>query len=89
MLDYYLTHTLPFDWGTMSPAALTDDQHRKSSTELEEHPDSFDQGRSAIIDVDEPEEFAKAGLSRAINAPLRRLPDSLDKMPLVETLQWA
>ena len=89
MLDYYLTHTLPFDWGTMSPAALTDDQHRKSSIELDPHADAFDQGRSVLVDVDEPEEFAKAGLSKAINAPLRRLPDSLEKMPLLERIYEA
>jgi rhodanese-related sulfurtransferase len=89
MLDYYLTHTLPFNWGTMTPEVLTDDQHRKSSVELDPYADSFDQGRSALVNVDEEEEFAKAGLSRAINAPLRELPDRLDKMPMMEMMQWA
>jgi hypothetical protein len=44
------------------------------------------------VDVDTPEEFGKSILSnftRAINLPLRQLPDTLDKMPLQETIDWA
>ena len=91
MLEYYLVHTLPFDWGVIDLAGLTDDQKRKSSAEIEIQPETFDQGPSLLVDVDEPEEFAKANLdpTKSINAPLRRLPDSLDNMPLQETINWA
>jgi hypothetical protein len=91
MLEYYLVHTLPFDWGVIDLAGLTDDQKRKSSAEIEIQPETFDQGPSLLVDVDEPEEFAKANLdpTQSINAPLRRLPDSLDNMPLQETINWA
>jgi rhodanese-related sulfurtransferase len=91
MLEYYLVHTLPFDWGVIDLAGLTDDQKRKSSAEIEIQPETFDQGPSLLVDVDEPEEFAKANLdpTKSINAPLRRLPDSLDNIPLQEAINWA
>ncbi len=91
MLDYYLVHTLPFDWGIVNPAGLTEDQKLKSSSEMEIQPETFDQGPSLLVDVDEPDEFAKANLNptKSINAPLRALPDSLDNMPLQETINWA
>lgn len=88
-LDYYLGYTLPFDWGTIDAAGLTEDQNRKSSTELDPQAETFDQGRSAIVDVDDPVEFAKANLPKAINVPLRGLADSLDNMPLEEQIHWA
>ncbi len=89
MLDYYLVHTLPVDWGAMDQAALTEDQLRKSSSEIEAQPETFDQGRSLLVDVDGPDDFAQAHLDKAINAPLRALPDSLDNIPLQETINWA
>ncbi len=91
MLDYYLVHTLPFDWGIIDPAGLTEDQKLKSSSEMEIQPETFDQGPSLLVDVDEPEAFARANLNptKSLNAPLRVLPDSLDNMPLQETINWA
>lgn len=88
-LDDYLTRTLPDDWGTISAAELTEDQARLSSAELEVQPETFDQGRSLLLDVDEPEEFARANLKKDINVPLRALPDGLDDMPLEQTINWA
>lgn len=90
MLDYYLVHTLPVDWGLVDPAGLTEDQHRKSSSELEIQPETFDQGPSILVDVDETDEFAEAGLNptKSINVPLRALPDALENMPLQETITW-
>jgi len=88
MLDYYLAHTLPFDWGVVDPAGLTSDQNLKSSAEVEIQPETFDQGPSVLIDVDEPEESAKANLPKVINIPLRRLPDSLDTMLLKQDILW-
>jgi len=88
-LDYYLAHTLPFDWGTIDPAGLTADQKRKSSTELDPQAETFDQGRSALVDVDDPVEFAKANLPKVINVPLRGLADTLDNIPLEEQIHWA
>ncbi len=90
MLDYYLVFTLPNDWGIIDPGGLTEDQKRKSSAELEILPETYDQGPSLLMDVDEPEEFAKANLNptKSINAPLKALPDSLDNMPLQETINW-
>jgi len=89
MFDYYLTHTLPINWGAMSATELTEDQKRKSSTELEAQPETFDQGRSVLVDVDDPAAFRKAALNKAINAPLRELPEGLDAIPLDETIHWA
>ncbi len=91
MLDYYLVHTLPFDWGIVDPAGLTDDQKLKPSSELEIQPETFDQGPSLLVDVDEADEFARANLNptKSFNAPLRSLPDNLDNMPLQETINWA
>lgn len=87
--DYYLRRTLPVEWGAMSAADLTEDQNRKSSWELEAMPETYEQGKSALVDVDEPAEFAKAKLATAINVPLRRLPVELDTMPLVEQVAYA
>lgn len=91
MLDYYLGHTLPNDWGVVDAAGLTEDQKRKSSAELEIQPEEFDQGPSLLVDVDEPDEFAKAGLNptKSINAPLRILPETLENMPLDQVVSWA
>ncbi len=97
MLDYYLTHTLQNDWGAMSVAELIEDQNLKSSAEIEEQPETFDQGKSLLVAVDERDAYAKtkaahaAGgkLSKAINIPLRELPELLDTMPLQETVNWA
>jgi rhodanese-related sulfurtransferase len=90
-LDYYLKRTLPVEWGAMSAAGLTEDQNRKSSSEIEAMPETFDQGKSALVDVDEPAEFAiaKAKLGRAINLPLRRMPVELDTIPLEKEVHWA
>jgi rhodanese-related sulfurtransferase len=88
-LDYYLTHTLPVEWGAISPTGLTDDQKRKSSAELEAQADTYDQGRSLLIDVDAPGEFADAKLTKSVNVPLRGLPDGLASMRLAETISWA
>jgi rhodanese-related sulfurtransferase len=80
-LNYYLVHTLPVSEGAMSPARLTEDQQRKSSMELEEN-DTFDQGRSILMVVDGPEEFAKVHLtSGAMNFPMRELVDSVESLP--------
>src|SRR4030067_600968 len=54
MLDYYLVHTLPYDWCNIDAATLTPDQKRISSAESDIQPESFDQGPSLIVDVDEP-----------------------------------
>lgn len=88
-LDYYLGYELPGDWGAMSPTALSEDQNRKSSAELEAQPETFDQGRSLLVDVDDPEAFGRTALERSINLPLRGLAQGLDDMPLEETVQWA
>ncbi len=89
MLDYYLIHTLPYDWGTIDAAGLTADQLLKPSSAAEAQPETYDQGASLLVAVDSPEEFAKLTLHRVINVPLRQLPDTLDKMPLQETIDWA
>ena len=88
MFDYYLAHTLPFDWGVIDPAGLTSDQNLKSSADVEIQPETFDQGPSVLIDMDEPEESARAKLPKVINIPLRGLPDSLDTMPLKQDILW-
>ena len=89
MFDYYLARTLPTNWGAMSGPELTEDQKRKSSSELEAQPETFDQGRSVLVDVDEPAEFRRAALDKGINLPLRELPDVLDNIPLEANIHWA
>lgn len=89
MFDYYLTYTLPIAWGAISPVALTEDQKRKSSSELEAQPETFDQGRSVLVDVDDPADFRKAALDKGLNVPLRELPETLDTIPLEENIHWA
>lgn len=88
-LDYYLVHTLPVELGTISIPGLTEDQKRKSSTELEAQADTYDQGRSLLIDVDSPGEFAAAKLTKSVNLPLRDLPDGLAHLKLEEIISWA
>lgn len=92
MLDYYLAHTLPYDWGTIDATGLAADQKLLPSSAVEAQPETYDQGPSLLINVDTPEEFAKsiiANFKRAINLPLRQLPDTLDRMPLQETVDYA
>ena len=92
MLDYYLVHTLPLDWGIIEAAGLTADQKLQPSSSAEAQPETYDQGPSLLIDVDTAEEYrqsAIANFKRAINLPLRKLPDTLDNMPLQETIDWA
>lgn len=92
MLDYYLAHTLPYDWGVIDSRGLTADQLLRPSSAGEAMPETYDQGASLLVDVDTPEEFQKSTLFnfvRAINLPLRQLPDALDSMPLQETIDWA
>ncbi len=92
MLDYYLVHTLPIDWGVIDTTGLTFDQKLVPSSAVEAMPETYDQGPSLLINVDTPDEFAKstiANFTRVINLPLRQLPDTLDNMPLQETIDWA
>jgi rhodanese-related sulfurtransferase len=80
-LTYYLTHTLPVHEGAMSAAGLTEDQQRKSTMETEEN-DTFDQGKSFLMVVDGPEEFAKVHLEEgAMNFELHGLVDSVLNLP--------
>lgn len=89
MLDYYLLHTLPFDWGSLDAAGLTADQKLFSSAEMDVQAETYDQGPSMLVNVDTPDEFARVNLIRIINAPLRQLPDAIENMPLQETIDWA
>ena len=92
MLDYYLVHTLPLDWGIIDIAGLNADQKLTPSSSADAMPETYDQGPSLLIDVDTPEEFKQSTLAnfvRGINLPLRQLPDALDTMPLQETIDWA
>lgn len=92
MLDYYLVHTLPLDWGIIDATGLAADQKLLPSSEVEAQPETYDQGPSLLVDVDTPEEFAKSPIAkfhRAINLPLRQMPNTLDNMPLKETVDWA
>jgi rhodanese-related sulfurtransferase len=88
-LDYYLWGLQPVEWDRITPAALTADQQRKSSTELEAQPETFDQGPSVLIDVDDADTFSRAGLPKAINIPLRGLSDSLDSLPLDQMVAYS
>jgi rhodanese-related sulfurtransferase len=89
-LSYYLERTLPTaNEGAISLASLTEDQLRKSSAELEAQADTYDQGRSLLLSVDTPAEFAKSRLSKSLNIPLRGLAAGLDKVPLPEVIGWA
>ncbi len=87
-LDRYLTSVLPDGWGVISPVSLAEDQQRKSSLEIEIQPETYDQGPSILVDVDEPDEFAKNTLPKAINIPFRELPDNLEKIPADKITLW-
>lgn len=89
LLDYYLLHTLPYDWGIINAAGLTADQQLLSSAQMDIQSETYDQGPSLLVDVDTPEEFARLSIERVINVPLRQLPETLDNMPLRETIEWA
>lgn len=90
MLDYYLVHTVPFDWGVLDAAGLTFDQKLLPSSVAEEQPETYDQGPSLLVDVDAPDEFAQVtSMQRLINVPLNGLPRTLQTMPLQETIDWA
>jgi hypothetical protein len=67
-LDYFW-NTLPVHWGALSPAGLTDDQKRKSSTEMEAQADTHVQVDPSI-DVD-ADGFAEAGLTKAVHVDPR------------------
>jgi rhodanese-related sulfurtransferase len=88
-LDHYLMKVLPEGWGAISPAALAEDQAKKSSLEMDIQPETYDQGPAVLVDVDEPNEFAKETLPKAINIPLRGLVDNLDKIPADKVTLWA
>ena len=80
-LTYYLTRTLPVHEGAMSAVGLTEDQQRVSTMETQEN-DTFDQGKSILMVVDGPEEFAKVHLSEgAMNFELHGLVDSVEALP--------
>lgn len=81
-LDYYLTNMLPDTWGLIDSVGLVQDQAQKSSTELEAQPAIYSQGASILADVDEPAEFAKTTIDKAINVPLSGMPDNLTKLPV-------
>ncbi|HEX7588632.1 MAG TPA: rhodanese-like domain-containing protein [Anaerolineae bacterium] len=92
ILDYYLLHTLPYDWGVIEAVGLTADQKIPPSSTWEAQPETYDQGASFIIDVDPPADYAKSSLvdyHHATNISLRELPDALDQLPLQETIGWA
>lgn len=89
VLGYYLQKTLPFDDGAMTLQGLTDDQHRKSSAELEPTADTYDQGRSLLVDVDTPAEFEKARLFKTVNVPLREFPGGVNKVAVPDVIGWA
>ena len=89
VLSYYVQRTLPTNEGSVSLATLTEDQKRKSSAELEALPETYDQGRSLLLDVDTPAEFAKSRLSKSLNIPLRELAPGLDNVPLPEIIGYA
>jgi rhodanese-related sulfurtransferase len=88
-LDHYLAEVLPEGWGLMTPAELVEDQAKKSNLETEPQPDHYEQGASILVDVDEPEAFAKGSAPKAINIPLRGLADNLDKIPEDKITLWA
>ncbi len=88
-LDHYLAEVLPDGWGLITPAELVEDQALKSNLELEPQPDHYEQGASILVDVGEPDAFAKGSVPKAINIPLRGLPDNLAKIPEDKITLWA
>jgi rhodanese-related sulfurtransferase len=87
-LDYYLVHDLPAEqWGVIDGPGLTWDRTLMSSTELYANPDSYEQGRSFLADVDDAVGFAAARrgsnkLAEAFNLPLHELTEVLDRIPM-------
>jgi rhodanese-related sulfurtransferase len=90
-LDYYLRHTLPFNWGTIDGPALTRDQARSVPENMGYGNTIYEQGHSFLTDVDESSqlEAARRGTTRlaeVINLPLRELTDILDRVPMREAV---
>jgi rhodanese-related sulfurtransferase len=90
-LDYYLRHTLPFNWGIIDGPALTRDQAREAPEAMAYGSTLFEQGHSFLTDVDEPSELEVArhrttSLAEVINLPLHNLIDSLDRVPMREAV---
>ena len=90
-LDYYLRHTLPFDWGAIDGPALTRDQARTAPETMGYGSALYEQGHSFLTDVDEPSQLQEARrrttrLDEVINLPLHDLIDSLDRVPMREAV---
>ncbi len=81
-LDYYLSNVLPDTWGLIDAPGLVEDQTKQSSVELQPQPDHYTQGASILVDVDEPAEFGKTTIDKALNVPLSGMPGNLDKIPV-------
>ena len=79
-LDSYLNVRLDGDYGRMTPAQLTAALDETPFEELVD-PEVWAQGPPFLIDVSEPNEFAKGSIGKAINMPFRTIPDSLDRIP--------
>ncbi len=79
-LDGYLNVRLDGDYGRMTPARLTAALDETPFEALVD-PEVWAQGPPFLIDVSEPEEFAKGSIGKAINMPFRTIPDSLDRIP--------
>ena len=88
-LDHYLTSVLPDDWGLMTQTILAEDQKKISNLEFDKQPDHYEQGPSILVDVDEPDEFAKQTLPKSINIPLGGLVTNLDKIPADQITLYA
>ena len=79
-LDSYLNVRLDGDYGRMSPDGLAAAMDETPFEELVD-PEVWAQGPPFLIDVSEPNEFAKGSIDAAINMPFRTIPDSLDRIP--------
>ncbi len=90
-LDYYLAHTLPYDWGIVNTTALTADQKLLPSSAVDAMPETYDQGPSWIVNVDTPDEYAKSTVANfrgVFNFPLRQLLDRVSEMPAQSTVDF-
>ncbi len=79
-LDSYLNNRLEQDYGRMSPDQLTAALNEPPFETLVD-PEVWAQGPPFLIDVSEPDEFAKGSIGKAINMPFRTIPNSLDRIP--------
>jgi rhodanese-related sulfurtransferase len=81
VLDDYLNTYLPNNYGIVDLPMLKTEMSRRVLDYARDLPTSYEPGPPVIIDVSEPDEFAKGSIPGAINIPMRTVPQNLEMIP--------